>query len=125
MPDDINELDLTDAGLKAVMGDRFRDMTETKKVISKKETATTCKEANVAQKPSAKPITAQWEPVKSEPNFLDKLKSCVMAVAPCSCLTMLVWYWNEAGLMAESIAIPSMIVSACLAGLGIGKVVSK
>lgn len=127
MPDDINELDVTDAGLKAIMGNRFHDETqsEPQKAISKKETTHTNLAEKSAQRAKDKPVNAQWEPVKPDPNWMDKLKNCAVLTAPFSCLTMLVFYWNEAGLMADSIAIPSMLFCACVAGLGIGRVVSK
>lgn len=78
-----------------------------------------------AHKPTHNYENGKWEPVKPEPNWLDKLKTCAMLTAPFSCLTMLVWYWNVAGLMADSIAVPSMLFCACVAGLGIGRVVTK
>ena len=70
-------------------------------------------------------MNAQWEPAKPNPNWLDKLKDCAVLTVPFSGLTMLVFCWNEAGLMADSIAIPSMLFCACVAGLGIGRVVSR
>lgn len=69
------------------------------------------------------PVESQWEPVKPSPNWLDKVKSCAKLTIPYGTLAMLVLYWNESGLMADSIAIPSMLVCACIAGLGVGKVV--
>lgn len=82
-------------------------------------------EEKAEHKPTHSFEDGKWEPVKPKPNWMDKLKSCAMLTAPFSALTLLVFYWNEAGLMDSSIAVPSMIFCACLAGLGIGRVVSK
>lgn len=123
MPEDINELDVTDAGLKAVMGDRFHDETQSEKVISKKETTTTRAE-RTAQKPTRKLRKAyedaQWEPMK-ETSYLDTLKGCVKWLFLFGGLSCLIFYWNEAGLMASSIAIPSMCLCTAMAGFGVGK----
>lgn len=66
----------------------------------------------------------KWEPVK-ENTWMDGLRDCAKWVIGFGGLTFLLFYWNEAGLMAESIAIPSMLFTACLTGLGVGKVVKR
>ena len=121
MPEDINELDVTDAGLKAIMGDRFHDETVPAMARPKKISTTPCKEANVAQKPTEKPMDAQWEPVRPEPNWYDKLKACAIWAIGFGSLSCLVFYWNQADLMDSSIAIPTMCVLTALAGWGVGK----
>lgn len=121
MPDDINGLDVTDAGLKGIFGDRFQDVTEPVKAISKKETPTKCREANVAQKPMQKAMDAQWEPVRPEPNWYDKLKACAIWMLGFGSLSCLVFYWQQKGLMDASIAVPTMCVLTALAGWGVGK----
>lgn len=80
-----------------------------------------CKEANVAQKPTEAPKEGEWNPIKPDANWLDKLKSCAMWAVGFGGLCMLLFYWEQAGLMAESIAVPSIAVCASLAGFGIGK----
>lgn len=122
MPEDINGLDVTDAGLKAVMGNRFRDETQSEpsKVISKKETTTTHEE-KVAQKAKDKPVETQWQPVKPDPNWQDKLKNAVKWGFTFGCISCLVFYWQSAGLMAESIAVPTIAVCTALGGWGVGK----
>lgn len=119
MPNDINELDVTDAGLKGIFGSRFHD--ETEKVISKKETPTIPNTAKVEQKSTEKPVTAQWEPVKPNPNWMDKLKACVIWAGGFGGLTLLVFTWQQAGLMDASVALPTMLTCAVLAGWGLGK----
>lgn len=120
MPEDINDLDVTDAGLKAIMGNRFHDETcpEAQHTPTKEETR---KYTNVAKKPTEKPVEAQWEPVRPEPNWMDKLKECAKSVLLFGGLTILVFYWQHAGLMASSIAVPTMCAFTALAGWGVGK----
>lgn len=118
MPNDINELDVTDAGLKGIFGDRFHDETqkEQQKVISKKE--------NPTQKETHKPTHnyngKSWETTK-ERNWMDNLKGCAKWAIGFGGLSFLLFYWEQAGLMAESIAVPCMCLCTALAGWGVGK----
>lgn len=123
MPEDINELDVTDAGLKGIFGERFSDMTalDHEKARKEKVSANTTKPEKVAQKPKDKPIEELWQPPKPAPGFMDKLKDAVKWTATFGFLSLLVFYWKEAGLMAESIAVPSIAVCTALAGWGLGK----
>ena len=109
MPSDINELDVTDAGLKSIFGDRFHDETE------------------VASEPPKmhKPAKELWEPEKPSHNWLDNLKACVKHAAVFGGLSCLIFYWQQAGLMDPTIAVPSMCVCTARAGLGVGKNVNR
>lgn len=84
------------------------------KGVSKKETTT--------QKAKEKPVEAQWEPVK-ERNWMDKLKDTAKWVIGFGGLSFLLFYWEQAGLMAESVAVPCMCLCTALAGWGAGKTV--
>lgn len=118
MPNDINELDVTDAGLKGIFGDRFHDETqsEPQKVISKKE--------NPTQKETHKPTHnyngKSWEPTK-ERNWMDALREGSKWVALFGGLSILLWYWEVSGLMDASVAVPSMCACTALAGWNLGK----
>jgi hypothetical protein len=68
-----------------------------------------------------KPADAQWEPVRPEPNQMDKLKECAKFTVGFGGLSFLLFYWEQAGLMASSIAVPCMCVCTALAGWGVGK----
>lgn len=111
MENDINNLDPNDEGLKKIFGDRFHDATQD--------------EATKPASQKKKPVEAQWEPVMPDPNWLDKLKACAKWVVLFGGLGMLVFYWQQAGLMDSSIAVPTMCVCAALAGLGVGKHVNR
>ena len=121
MPDDINELDVTDAGLKGIFGSRFHDETcpeAQSKPTNGREYANTAK---VAQKPARKPVGNLWEPPKPDPNWKTKLKECVKWAGCFGGLSLLVFYWQQEGLMAASIAVPTMCICTALVGWGIGK----
>lgn len=130
MQNDINNLDPEDIGLKQIMGDRFHDETAEapQKAEANSKPSNTTQPNKAAQKPAQKPIKeaeafedAMRQPVKPDPNWLDRLKAYVKWSVLFGGLNMLVFYWQQAGLMAESIAVPCMWVCCVLAGYGIGK----
>lgn len=103
MENDINNLDPNDEGLKQIFGDRFHDATKEE-----------------PRPVTQKPVDASWEPVKPDPNWLDNLKICVKHAVIFGGLSLLVFYWQQAGLMDSSVAVPTMCVCTGLAGLGVG-----
>lgn len=98
--------DLLDEGLQSVMG---KDRCQNDWKPSKKPMA------------DEKSADASWEPVKPDPNWLDGLKACAKHVALFGGLSFLVFYWQQAGLMDSSIAVPTMCICTALAGVGVGK----
>lgn len=124
MPNDINELDVNDVGLKQIFGDRFHDETEPAAEKPKQEQPRTVPVVKAVKNPMDIPVEEQWQPVKVR-NYLDNLRDCAKVCVTFGGLNLLIFYWQQAGLMASSIAVPSMCACACLMGLGIGKVVGK
>lgn len=123
MPEDINELDVNDIGLKMVMGDRFHDETETAdavKITRKAENPAKAVKAPAIE-PKVEPKETQWIPPKPEPNMFDRLKACVKWAICCGGLNVLIFYWQQTGQMLPSAAVPSMCVCFAIAGYGIGK----
>ena len=122
MPNDINELDVTDAGLKGIFGNRFHDETQTEPVaaVSKKESTSTPNHAKAAQKAKEEPVEHQWEPVKVN-TWMDNLKACAIWAFGFGCLTVLFFSWQQKGLMDASVAVPTMLTCAALGGWGVGK----
>lgn len=127
MSNDINNLDVHDEGLKAIFGDRFHDETKGEPVTLPKIT-TKQNPAKAVKVPVIEPKTepasykdAKWNPVKPDPNWLDKLKACALYAAGFGGLSILLFSWQQAGLMDSSVAIPSMCVCTALAGFGVGK----
>ena len=120
MPDDINDLDVTDAGLKGIFGDRFHDTTEPAMARPKKVYTNTTPARKSSEKPKDKPVEAEWHPVR-ERTWMDNLKNSAKWACLFGGLSCLVFYWQQAGLMASSIAVPTMCVCTALAGWGVGK----
>ena len=129
MQNDIKNFDPNDDGLKEIFGDRFTDATAQtpEKPKATRKPSNTTQTEKVAQKPAQKPTKeneavkdAQWQPVKPDPNWLDHLTACAKWALIFGGLNMLIFYWQQAGLMAESIAVPCMWVCCVLAGLGVG-----
>ena len=78
------------------------------------------KEATTPKKVQ-KPVEEQWSPEAPAPNWLDKVKACAKSAAVFGGLTFLIFYWQQADLMASSIAVPSMCFCTAMVGLAIGK----
>lgn len=72
------------------------------------------------RKPDHSREDGKWQPTK-EHTWMDSLKDFAKWVLLFGGLSFLIFYWMEAGLMAESIAVPSIAVCTALAGWGIGK----
>jgi hypothetical protein len=119
MENDINNLDPNDEGLKGIFGERFHDATQEPPRMQNTDTP------KEAYKPARKPMDAPWEPVKSDPNWLDNLKACAKHTAIFGGLSFLVFYWQQAGLMDSSIAVPTMCICTALAGWGCGRNVHR
>ena len=118
--------DLLDEGLQNVMGkDRCQnEWNPSKKPMVEpfpKEASTV---THVEKKTTEKAVDASWAPAKN-PNWMDNLKSCAKSVILFGGLSFLVFYWKEAGLMADSIAVPAIAVCTALAGFGAGRTVRR
>ena len=77
------------------------------------------KEKKTAQKPTENPVDAEYEPVKTL--YDEKAVNLVKWVLIFIGLEYLFFYWQQTGKMAESAAMPSMLVCALLAGISVGK----
>ena len=77
------------------------------------------KEKKTAQKPTEKPMDAEYKPVKTW--YDEKAVNMVKWVVLFMSLEYLFFYWQQTGQMEESAAMPSMIVCALLAGISVGK----
>lgn len=124
MPDDINNLDSKDEGLKAIFGDRFHDETETAHAvkITRKAENPAKKVAKVAEEINNKAFRdAEWQSNIPEPNWYDRLKECAKISLLFGGLCLLFFYWQQTGQMQPTAALPSMLVSATMLGLGVGK----
>lgn len=77
------------------------------------------KEKKAAQKPTEKPMDAEYEPVKTW--YDTKTVNMVKWVVVFMGLEYLFFYWQQTGQMQSTAAMPSMIVCALLAGISVGK----
>lgn len=104
--------DLLDEGLQAVMGkDRCQNPEDWQKDIKEHKAGRKSQVENA--------VDASWAPVKTV-TYLDKIRECVKYGLLFSGVSGLLFYWQQAGLLASSAAVPSLIVCALGAGLTIG-----
>lgn len=105
----MSDYEREDLELQNMMGEKFEDMSKAKYEPKAEE-----------KMPTKKAKDAEWHPVK-ERNWMDDLTDCAKSTLIFGGLSLLVWYWEISGLMDMSVALPSMIACAALAGIGIGK----
>lgn len=105
---DINNLDPNDVWLKAVVGEKFQDVSGGQKPVAKKV------EQAPERKSCPKVPDAQREPVKTSPTQLERLKSCGKNALLFGSMCLLVFYWQQTGQMLPSAAVPCMM--ACSGG---------
>lgn len=117
----MTDFEREDMELAAMMGDKFVDQTVPLSEMPKSEKKMDIPKTN---KTAEKPMDAQWMPTKQR-TFMDDLADCAKTTILFGGLNVLIWYWEIAGLMDESIALPCMIACAVLAGIGIGKVMAR
>lgn len=127
MPNDVNNLDINDEGLKAIFGDRWHDETTAKPEAAK----ITRKAENPAKavkfpkiEPGVEPKSAkdaQWKPVKPDPNDMDRLKAGAKSALLFGGLCLLVFYWQQSGQMEASAALPAMLACTAIGGLNVGR----
>lgn len=117
--------DLLDEGLQNVMGkERCQNEWKPAKKVSVEDVETAIanshEEAYGHKKMAHNADDASWSPTK-ESNWMDSMKSCAKSVLLFGGLSFLVFYWQQAGLMDSSVAVPTMCICTALAGLGVGK----
>ena len=100
----------TDATVKPTQPVKAEKKTSNKEPVKEKKTA---------QKPTSKPMDAEYEPVKTW--YDEKTVNMVKWVVVFMGLEYLFFYWQQTGQMQFTAAMPSMIVCALLAGVSVGK----
>ena len=115
-----------DAGLEAIMGDRFHDETKpTEKPVEKPVAKPTPKKkTNPAKKVPAKdiPVECQWQPEKPEPDFMDKLKSVVKSVCLYAVMSLVLFWWKQTGLLEEQTAWYALLVCVGMVFFSVGRI---
>ena len=68
-----------------------------------------------------KPVNAQWEPVKCEPDFMEKLKQTAKDVCKYAALSLILFWWQQTGRLEETTAWYSLLVCVGMVFFSIGK----
>ena len=118
MPNDINELDVNDIGLKGIFGKRFEDETEIKPEVNE---AVDAYYESTSPKKTTKSASKVWSPFEAEPSFTQKLLDTAKRTGLFGALYLLFFYWQCTGQMQPSAAVPAMCVCAAMVGWSIGK----
>ena len=126
MNDTILNDDLLDEGLQAVMGpDRCQNPEDWQPKQKKTPEKTPAEVKPAAPKIFNKALDTKFEPARPAPNAMDKLKAAAKGSLLTSALCLLVFYWQQTGLMDSAAALPSMLACMLLTGVNIGKAVTK
>lgn len=122
------EMDMEDEGLKEVMGSSFIDETVplSEMPAHPQTNAYTTRTEKAAHSPANGPAKVfekctDCHLVKQR-TWMDDLKDVTKSVAIFGGLNMLIFYWQQAGLVADSVAVPCTWVCLILAGIGVGEV---
>lgn len=125
--------DAEDEGLRAVMGSKFQDVSREiptspaaprndkvrrKTAVDPKEYPSHLKTA--ADIPSNIP-EGEWIQL-NRVSPMAKLKACAKGAWLYGCISLLLFWWQQAGLLDSRAAVPSFIVLALLAGVQIGSI---
>ena len=124
--------DSEDEGLKAVMGDKFQDVSReiptsaasplNDKVRREMEQKypDNLKTLSDSKDPERSKLTeGEWNQL-NRVSPMAKLKGCAKGVWLYGCISLLLFWWQQAGLLDSKAAVPSFIVLALLAGVQIG-----
>lgn len=112
---DINNLDPNDEGLRAVMGDKFQDISGGQKPVCKKV-------EQVPEKKSCRKVPdAQREPVKAAPGFMDRLKDAACSVAKPAVLGLFFFWCQQCQKMDSTTAVCAMFACVAVAAFHMGR----
>ena len=117
--------DPEDLELKKLMGPRFQDQTQEPAPAPKGEMKQDPIQTPTEKKPCRKVMDAAWVPVKAESGEIQRLVNCAKGTAVYGGLSAVLFWWQQAGLLAPEAAWPSFIVLALLAGLKIGSCATR
>lgn len=101
-------MELFDAELKGVMGDRYEE-----EEIPKEMPRMEC--SNIGPGTEAKP----------KRSFMDRLTTCATWLGVCGGISMLMWWFEVNGLMAMEAAFPCILACTGVGSLGVGLNIRK
>ena len=111
--------DAEDEGLKAVMGSKFHDVSQEIATSATPPRNDSGRRKKV-QRERNTAVEGEWKPVKSVPTDLERVRECAKWALLFGAVSGLLFYWQQAGLLDSSAAVPSLIICALGAGLTIG-----
>lgn len=117
--------DPEDLVLKEVMGDHFQDLSHIPAPAPKGEKKPEPVKVPTEKKTCKKAMDATWMPVKAESGEIQRLVNCAKGTVVYGGLSAVLFWWQQAGLLASEAAWPSFIVLALLAGLKIGSCATR
>ena len=115
--------ELFDEGLKAIMGDRYDDGE-----IPTAMPVLEIKERKVQKAPKAEAVMEEeelFEFTQKERDAMARRASMAKWVMVCGGISMLMWWFQNNGLMAMEATYPCIVGCALLSGYGVGKNVVK
>ena len=113
--------DAEDAGLKAVMGGKFKDLSAEQKPSAPKVQKKEAAEPALIRQPSRAATFPRGEGLEADTvSPMARLKACAKGVGLYGGVSLLLFWWQQTGMLASKAAIPSFIVLALLAGVKIG-----
>ena len=122
--------DADDEGLQAVMGSKFQDLSQATGNLNTPERLRPVKNhpkedypsslGTLSDKPSRVP-DGEWIQL-NRVSPMAKLKECAKGAGLYGGISLLLFWWQQTGLLASEAAIPSFIVLALLAGVKFGSV---
>jgi hypothetical protein len=124
--------DAEDEGLRAVMGSKFQDVSREipKASVSARSKARRKTAADPKEYPSHLKTAADIPSNIPEGEWIQlnrvspmaKLKACAKGAWLYGCISLLLFWWQQAGLLDSRAAVPSFIVLALLVGVQIGRI---
>lgn len=118
--------DPEDLELKKLMGSHFQDQYQDRPAADKEEEKPDCgKKDRRKEEPEKKALNASWVPVKAEPTEIQRIVNCAKGTVMYGGLSAILFWWQQAGLLASEAAWPSFIILALLAGLKIGSCATR
>lgn len=116
--------DPEDLELQEMMGKHFQDLSKAAPAPAA-EKKTEAGKSPAEKKSQQKVMDAAWVPVKANPTKIQRLVDCAKHTVIYGGISGVLFWWQQAGLLAPEAAWPSFIVLALLAGLKIGSCIAR
>ncbi len=112
--------DPNNEGLQAVMGKHFQDQTQEHTHVPKWGQNAELAQVSAEKKSRRKVMGDSCKPAKGKPTDIERVAACAKQALLYGGISALLFWWQQADLLASEAAVPSFIVLALLTGLKIG-----